>query len=297
MFEAAPLVVEAPPDESVLTDAARSAAEQWGLPVPELIRIGANGVFLSGDTILRVGVVTAPIGTALAFAERLSAAGISVARPARPDWLEFAGGLAVSAWKPIDFDPDAPVDWQRVGQMVASVHDIDPTTVDHPLPFCGDFPWWDFSTVSVETDDDPDAAHVLRSVEERSRWWYDSARSGEMVLLHGDVHPGNVLVTRSGPVLIDWDLLCIGPREWDHAPLMTWTDRWGGAAGIYEAFAAGYARPIDRAMADALAERRLLAATLMRRRRARLDPVHRPEADRRMQYWRGDPDAPLWTAQ
>ena len=117
------------------------------------------------------------------------------------------------------------------------------------------------------------------------------------MVCHGDVHPGNVLVGPLGPVLIDWDLLCVGPPEWDHAPMMTWTSRWGGQAGIYESFAAGYGHAIDERVGNAIAEMRLIAATLMRLRRGRLDPANDGEGQRRLAYWRGDPDAPMWTAQ
>src|SRR5215218_1358432 len=118
MFEPAPLVVEAPGDVAALFEAASRAADHWGLPRPELIRRGANGVFESGDAILRVGVTTAPMGKAIALAQRLLANGIRVAAPAREDWFEH-GGLSVSAWKRVDFDPDATVDWERVGDSVA----------------------------------------------------------------------------------------------------------------------------------------------------------------------------------
>ena len=49
------------------------------------------------------------------------------------------------------------------------------------------------------------------------------------VACHGDVHPGNVLPTAEGPVLIDWDLRCRAPIGWDHCALMTWAERWDGA--------------------------------------------------------------------
>jgi aminoglycoside phosphotransferase (APT) family kinase protein len=39
-------------------------------------------------------------------------------------------------------------------------------------------------------------------------------------LVHGDLHPGNVLVGRSGPVVIDWENACAGPRDADVAS--TW---------------------------------------------------------------------------
>jgi len=39
-------------------------------------------------------------------------------------------------------------------------------------------------------------------------------------LLHGDLHPGNVLMSPAGPVLIDWDNASAGPRAADVAE--TW---------------------------------------------------------------------------
>ena len=290
-------MVEAPPDTDALAEAAQRAARQWGLPAPQLVRVGANGVFTCDRVILRVGRATAPMGTALRFADRLAVLGVRAARPVRHDWIEDADGLSVTAWQRIDFDPDGPVDWERVGAMVAVLHGIDPVTVDHPLPFCGDFPWWNFDRLLASAAADPEAHELLAATVQRHRWWYEQTRNGPLVLSHGDVHPGNVLVTADGPVLIDWDLLCVAPREWDHAALRTWTARWGGAPGMYEAFAAGYGHAVDDHVLHALAELRLVAATLMRLRRASEDPSHRPEAERRMRYWRGQPDAPVWQAQ
>jgi Ser/Thr protein kinase RdoA (MazF antagonist) len=118
-----------------------------------------------------------------------------------------------------------------------------------------------------------------------------------MVLCHGDVHPGNVMQTDAGPVLLDWDLMCTGPAAWDHAPMMSWSERWGGRPGEYEAFAAGYGRSLrGDAVAESLAELRLVAATLMRVRAGRNDAAAAEEAERRLQWWRGEPDAPPWQA-
>ena len=106
------------------------------------------------------------------------------------------------------------------------------------------------------------------------------------------------MMSAEGVVLLDWDLICLGPRGWDHAPMMTWAARWGGTPGEYEAFAAGYGRSMrGDGQAEAIAELRLVAATLMRVLAGRRDPAAKAEADRRLQYWRGEPDAPQWTAQ
>jgi hypothetical protein len=101
-----------------------------------------------------------------------------------------------------------------------------------------------------------------------------------------------------GPVLIDWDLLCRAPAGWDHAPMMTWGERWGGTGAEYPAFAAGYGRSLrGDPWAEAFAELRLVAATLMRVRAASGDEVATVEARRRLRYWAGDPDAPAWRPQ
>jgi hypothetical protein len=298
VFEPEPLVLDACHDLDELRAAADIAARHWSLSAPELMRVGQNAVFTAGDLILRVSIATAPMDVAIRFAERLTAEGVRAARPARPDWVA-SGRLSVTAWERIDADPCAAVDWEQVGAMVARVHAIDPNSVDHPLPFCADFPWWRFDdTMAMASTVDEVAATGMRAALAEHRWWIDAGhRAGPLVLLHGDVHPGNVLVDVAGPVLIDWDLLCVGPPEWDHAALSTWADRWGGQPGLYEMFASGADEPLDDRRLGAIAELRLLAATLMRLKRAAVEPAAAAEAQCRLAYWRGDPTAPQWQAQ
>ena len=107
------------------------------------------------------------------------------------------------------------------------------------------------------------------------------------MVCHGDVHPGNVMMTAGGPVLIDWDLMCVAPPGWDHAMLLTLADRWGGSASAYPAFAAGYGQSMaDDATTQRFAELRNVAATLIRVHAGRTDPAARAEAERRLRYWR-----------
>ena len=114
------------------------------------------------------------------------------------------------------------------------------------------------------------------------------------MICHGDVHPGNVMMTASGPVVLDWDLLCRAPPGWDHAMLIR-ADRWTYPAIWYDEFAGGYGWDgRSDPLTMAIAELRLVAATLMRVRAARADAGARPEAERRLRYWRGETDAPVW---
>ena len=156
--------------------------------------------------------------------------------------------------------------------MVRAVHALaGDVPSGYPLPACDEFPWWRFDELLAEVGDLVDAAALagLEATIERHRGWRQWV---DGVVCHGDVHPGNVVMTAAGPVLLDWDLLCLGPPGWDHAMLLR-LPRWGWPAGWYDEFAAGYGRSLaDDPTAEALAELRLVAATLMRLRAARDRP-------------------------
>jgi hypothetical protein len=293
--------VAAPPGtiESV-TASAREAAAHWGLGEPQLLRMGMNGIFTAGDDVLlRVSRPTAPPQQAIALGTTLASAGLRVPVFLRDDAF-VNGEHAVFAVARVA--ERGAVDWGEVGEMIAHLHRLDPGDIAplYPLPFCGDFPWWRFESLLDDVGGELDARsrHAIEDAISRDAPVLMQQREVALLVCHGDVHPGNVIQSSEGPVLLDWDLLCAGPAAWDHAPLMTWTNRWGGEAGIYERFAQGYGRAFtgDR-LAEAIAELRLVAATLMRVRAGRTDPSAATEAALRLRYWRGDDDAPMWHAQ
>lgn len=270
-----------------------------------ILRRGMNAIFRCGDVVVRVASPNGPASASLELARMLTAAGIRVAQSARDDVVE-AHGFAVTAWSYVAGVEASPSrvasDWSAVGEMVERVHLLDRNDLprDLPLPYASEFPWWDHAALlsEVEEELDADSAEGLRRAIRRHRGWDDFAESGDVVVCHGDVHPGNVIIGREGPVLIDWDLLCLAPRGWDHSALMTWSERWGGDPGLYPAFAAGAGwTGVGDRHAEAFANLRLVSATLMRWKVALVDPTARPEAERRLAYWRGDADAPMWRAQ
>jgi hypothetical protein len=59
-------------------------------------------------------------------------------------------------------------------------------------------------------------------------------------LVHGDAHPGNVIVGPAGPVLCDFDSSCVGPPEWDLTPLAVGRERFGDPLGRYRMLADVY---------------------------------------------------------
>lgn len=291
-----PFVIAPPGDPTAVAELAERAAAAWHLPTPTLLRTGMNALFIAGDVVLRVGRPTSDPHDALWLGERLNEAGIRSPRFVRDVIVD--DGLAVFA---IARESSVgPIAWREVGAMVARVHRLDASTIGahHPLPVCRTFPWWDFVALldaTADLLDDAARAGIESAISRHGLWWQADVPT---VVCHGDVHPGNVIQTTDGPVLLDWDLLCLGPAAWDHGPMMTMAERWGGDAGEYEAFAEGYGRSMrGDPVAEAVAELRLVAATLMRVRAGRTDPAAAAEAERRLRWWRGDAEAPEWRAQ
>jgi hypothetical protein len=295
-----PFVAAPPGTLDSVTASAERAADHWGFDSPRLLRMGMNAIFTAGDgVLLRVSNPTADAAEAISLAHVLTRIGLRVPRYLHEEPFT-TGGHAVFAIAAID-DVE-PIGWEDVGEMIAVLHhtDVSDIPAGYPLPFCGDFPWWNFASLIGEVGSDLDArsSAAIEAAISRSLPVLADQRRQRMVVCHGDVHPGNVIQSADGPVLLDWDLLCRGPAAWDHAPLMTWTGRWGGEPGTYEAFAEGYGRSMDDdPVARAIAELRLVAATLMRVSAARHSPAAAAEAELRLQYWRGDGDAPQWHAQ
>jgi hypothetical protein len=293
--------VDAPVGDAAAAQAlAVRVARELGLPAPTLLRVGMNASFRSGDLVLRFGRPSAPPEGAIELTARLRAHGLAVPRSAGAPW-HGPDGLVATIWEWIE-PIDRPVDWSEVGRQIRRLHDLDPARVvpdGHPCPRPDRFAWWDFDAMLAEVSDllDPEARRGIERVCERHAAWR-STLGEHAVLCHGDVHPGNVLATADGVVLLDWDLLCRAPRAWDVAALATLHERWGGDPTVMREFTRGYSTDLMLdPRATAYAELRLVAATLLRLRAGRHDPVAAAEAERRLRWWRGDPDAPIWVAQ
>jgi aminoglycoside phosphotransferase (APT) family kinase protein len=286
-------------DGEVAGRAAAHAVQTWGLQTASLLRTGMNALYACGDVVLRVGHATASAHLGQDLVAVMQAHGVPTVAPIVGLALDV-DGVAVTAWERVAAT-DAPIDWAAVGAAVRLVHEVDPDEIPpgYPVPSPTDFPWWDFESLLAEVSEllDDRSRRGLRAAIARDEGWRTAIRA-DAVICHGDVHPGNVMVSPTGPLLIDWDLLCSAGPAWDHAMLTTYAERWGGDPAVYPAFAEGYGVDLaDDELTRTLAERRNVAATLMRVRAGRKNSAARDEAERRLRYWRGEPDPPVWHAQ
>jgi Ser/Thr protein kinase RdoA (MazF antagonist) len=280
---------------------AAMAARRHGIKDPvQPIRAGDNHVFRAGDVVVRVAPQSADVSSQVALAKWLASEGFPVAAPLAD--AHVADGAKLSLWQFVHADADRPIDFRQLGEVIARLHRVPPARLTDvvALPFCGDAEWLavEENLAAAEAANLVDAGGLaaLRRACVALRGWHDRARQDALVVCHGDVHPRNVLMRGDEVVIIDWDAICTGPPAWDHAALMTWADRWGGAAKTYPDFARGYGADLrESPVAQELAALRLLAPTINMIRNGAGNPTYAAEAKLRMRYWLGDPAAPQWT--
>jgi len=87
---------------------------------------------------------------------------------------------------------------------------------------------------------DPQGDFVRRRAQELSADWAriaDRDPAGT-VIVHGDLHLDNVLLTASGPLLTDLELAGAGPCSYDTAPAVVMVERYGADPATLEDFVA-----------------------------------------------------------
>jgi hypothetical protein len=272
--------------------------DEYRLGTPRLIRRGSTALFDTGRAIVKIG----PSGTWATSAAEVASLldGAAIRAPGvRAVVDDPASGLSAVILDRIE--QSGPVDWSAVGDLVARTHRLGIDRVGEVcrLPTCKSFAHWRFREMLDSVSDllDDCDRRILSSQVESVGDWSNDAEAAVSVVCHGDVHPGNVIASSGVMWMIDWDMICTAPAAWDHAALLTWEERWGGDPGLYAAFAEGYGADFrGDPLATTLARGRLLAATLMRVRAGRDDASAAAEARRRLRYWRGEADPPVWIA-
>lgn len=190
---------------------------------------------------------------------------------------------------------DAPVRWERAGEVAAAAHEA-------LGGWRGPLPGGRIDLIGQAQDrlrrladrwpDPADVALLGAHLKRLNGSALSNSPLGEGVV-HGDLHADNLLVSARGLVLLDWELAGIAPREWDFAAVGC-AQRFFGQEGAVDAFAAGYGRDPGEVVWE-LVELRALLITAGQMLAAHT-PAARTQAKRRLAYWRtGRLDQP-WDA-
>ncbi|MCF3962990.1 phosphotransferase enzyme family protein [Streptomyces fuscigenes] len=214
-------------------------------PAAELIALGENAVFRTGELVVKVGRDAALAPELLERAERevalagwLAGAGVPAVRPAE-EHARSVLGHPVTLWERL---PDAvrsavPADLAPLLRRVHALGAPDGFSLPRRELLGGVERWLRLAGDAI----DPEDAAYLR--ERRDGF---AARAAALTPrlapgpIHGDALPRNVHVGADGPVLVDLETFSFDLREHDLVVLALSRDRYGLDADAYDAFTAAY---------------------------------------------------------
>jgi len=233
------------PVSRAVQDALASACDETGIPAAgaHLLHVHSNTVFFlpASNVVARIsggpdGVER--IAASLRATRWLSDQGFPTVRP-KVNRVVTLDGIVVSFW---EYEETVPADrsMPALARLLRTLHTYGEVGVDLPQignPVYGtaqavrDFP------EAFDGDDRNWLSDELRVCERR---WEAMRFVLPTGLVHGDAHPNNVLYTRRGALLGDWDHVGYGPPEWDlvqaiyfHRRFPTPSDDLDAAARIY----------------------------------------------------------------
>ena len=143
---------------------------------------------------------------ALGFA---SAHGVPVPRlvAADTDGSQVGDGIAVILTAFVPGRPRSLPDLRSLASVAASVHAVDASTFAYRY-----YPWYEDTL-----DAAPAGARDPALWESAIDIWHNRMPAYRLGFLHRDFHPGNVLWSKSGPLVVDWANSCAGPWGCDVA--------------------------------------------------------------------------------
>ena len=262
-----------------------AAAHGVRADAPQVLHDGVNVVvhLAPAPVVARVATLTPllrpdvdqPFTREVALARALAGAGAAVVPPSDllPPGPHRQDGLTLSFWQHVEVLPEQPTAVQA-GRSLAELHEVlaglpplDGTPLDRPL-----------ADLAVFTDRGPDLGADPAAVARVAELVPALAPrlAGPVGALHGDAHPGNLLVTRGGLRWTDFEDTSPGPPAWDLASLRA-TGRLDGRAALDAMPAA----PDDAELAPFLWLRALYSGAWWFVHAARV-PEHLPEARQRL---------------
>jgi hypothetical protein len=162
------------------------------------------------------------LATELEIARHLIRVGAPVVGPSQelPPGPHIQGEFAMTFWRHQDHDPEALATSRGAGDALAQVHEaLDsypetfPSFLDRQVRRTAKIMFGESATSLPTADRDFLCGQYLSITSAL----HD--RKLRCRTLHGDPHRGNVLVSKAGYLLIDFESVCSGPLEWDLSAL------------------------------------------------------------------------------
>ena len=183
---------------------AKQCAKELGASDVTPIRESMCSTFRADGAMLRVGHFTSDPSTAQRLATMLREAEFRV-----PDviatWQQDDTGLGVIAYEVVQETGQA-TDWREVGRIIRRLHtDIAPSEIPtgYPIATPTHLPWWNFGAILTRLEATAlvpsQQLSTLHEAAERGAEWTNIVETTPNVLTHGDIHPGNILMSEDGP--------------------------------------------------------------------------------------------------
>jgi len=283
----------------------RLACQQAGIEYTrvELVRFGTNAVYKLEP--LQIAVRVSRPGAPPEWTERelavtkwLSQRGFPTVAPLESvsQGAEVYGSL-VTFWPWLEHNEENPSP-DLFGKLLRQLHNLT-EFYSEPLP-----PWNPAVIIEMLLAHLRQSNHLAPSDLDLLRRWHNwlapqlDDQSSELGtgLVHGDAHIGNCVSSDRGLLLLDFDYVCHGPREWDLIPETLGPRRFGRSRQDYQDFADAYGYDVTAWPGYRIcALTRELLITCWRLDVEAISPV-RAEGERRLRYWRREPTPPGWKA-
>ncbi|MET9227370.1 phosphotransferase [Lentzea sp. NPDC003310] len=152
----------------------------------------------------------------LALSAFLDARGVPVVTPSGelPAGPHTFNGHVMSFSTYVPHEPGARLPREDVLKLLPALH-AELRHYDGPLPVRGPLDDVDHVLAYLDSRGAPDLDRFRTWRDRLLLAWQDHYR--DVQPLHGDAHPGNLLLTPSGPVWNDFEDAWLGPRAWDVA--------------------------------------------------------------------------------
>lgn len=279
--------------------AVTSAATRAGIPAHDaaVVRIGENGVVLLPTARMLARVIPRTTNGSdprheIEVANWLASQQVPVVRPARPEPI-IIGQYVVSLWEYLS--DSRPADLVTLARCLRQLHRVPPPA--GLLPRLSPFDTFEerLETAAGLSTDDRIFLRELR--DDLARQWTGASFAHSDVVLHGDAHMENLLVTADGQqAFVDLETVCVGPPEWDLTLTALYYECGWFSTQQYTDFAQTYGSDVRHNPAwPVLRLIRMLRMTLWLTHSAEHDPQRRRQLRHRLDTLR-DRTAPAgWT--